>query len=82
MIGARIFDGDIVFIRQQDIVDNGEIAAVIIEDDATLKRVNYFPEKNLLILKAENSEYSDLVYSGEEHIKILGKAVAFQSAVR
>lgn len=84
MIGARIFDGDIVFIRQQDAVDNGEIAAVIIEDETTLKRVNYFPEKNLLILKAENSEYSDLVYSGEElnHIKILGKAVAFQSAVR
>lgn len=84
MIGARIFDGDIVFIRQQDAVDNGEIAAVIIEDETTLKRVNYFPEKNLLILKAENSEYSDLVYSGEElnHIKILGKAVAFQSVVR
>ena len=84
MIGARIFDGDIVFIRQQDMVDNGEIAAVIIDDETTLKRVNYFPEKNLLILKAENSEYSDLVYSGEEldHIKILGKAVAFQSAIR
>lgn len=84
MIGARIYDGDIVFIRKQDMVDNGEIAAVIIEDEATLKRVNYYPEKNLLILKAENPRYEDLVYTGEQldHIIILGKAVAFQSDVR
>ena len=84
MIGARIYDGDIVFIKKQEMVDNGEIAAVIIEDEATLKRVNYFPEKNLLILKAENSNYEDLVYTGEQldHIIILGKAVAFQSDIR
>ena len=83
MIGARIYDGDIVFIKKQEMVDNGEIAAVIIEDEATLKRVNYFPEKNLLILKAENSKYEDLVYTGEQldHIIILGKAVAFQSDI-
>lgn len=84
MTGARIYDGDIVFIRKQEMVNNGEIAAVIIDDEATLKRVNYFPDKNLLILKAENSKYEDLVYSGEQldHIIILGKAVAFQSDVR
>lgn len=84
MIGARIYDGDIVFIRKQEMVNNGEIAAVIIDDGATLKRVNYYPEKNLLILKAENSNYEDLVYTGEQldHIIILGKAVAFQSDVR
>lgn len=84
MIGARIQDGDIVFIRKQSMVDNGEIAAVVIDDEATLKRVNYYPEKNLLILKAENPDYEDLVYTGEQldHIIILGKAVAFQSDVR
>lgn len=84
MIGARIYDGDIVFIRKQEMVNNGEIAAVIIDDEATLKRVNYYPEKNLLILKAENSNYEDLVYTGEQldHIIILGKAVAFQSDIR
>ena len=84
MIGARIYDGDIVFIMKQEMVDNGEIAAVIIEDEATLKRVNYYPEKDLLILKAENSQYEDLVYTGEQlnHIIILGKAVAFQSDSR
>lgn len=83
MIGARIYDGDIVFIRKQPMVEDGEIAAVIIDDEATLKRV-YYPEKNLLILKAENSKYEDLIYTGEElnHIRILGKAVAFQSDIR
>lgn len=84
MIGARIYDGDIVFIRKQEMVDDGEIAAVVIEDEATLKRVNYYPEKDLLILKAENSKYEDLIYTGEElnHIRILGRAVAFQSDIK
>ena len=81
MINARILDGDIVFIRRQDMVENGEIAAVIINDEATLKRVYYYRDKNLLILKPENPAYQDLIYTNEEleTIKILGKAVAFQS---
>lgn len=84
MIGARINDGDIVFIRKQSTVNNGEIAAVVIDDEATLKRVNYYPDKNLLILKAENPKYDDFVYSGEQldHVIILGKAMAFQSDVQ
>ena len=45
MIGARIHDGDIVFCRSQNMVENGEIAAVIIGDEATLKRVYYYPDK-------------------------------------
>ena len=83
MTGARIFDGDIVFIRAQSSVDNGEIAAVIINDEATLKRVYYYPEKGKLILQAENPKYEPLVYIGEElnEIRILGKAVAFQSDI-
>ena len=81
MIGARIFDGDIVFIRAQDAVENGEIAAVVIEDEATLKRVYFYPEKNKLILSPENPKYEPLVFIGEEmnSVKILGKAVAYQS---
>lgn len=84
MTGARILDGDIVFIRKQDMVDNGEIAAVVIGDEATLKRVNYYPEKNLLILKAENPLYPDQIYAEDQldTVKVLGKAVAFQSDVR
>ena len=84
MINARINDGDIVFIQQTDMVDDGEIAAVIIEDEATLKRVYYYPDQNKLILNPENPKYAPLVYIGEEldHIRILGRAVAFQSAIR
>ena len=83
MIGARINDGDIVFIREQAIVDDGDIAAVIIDDEATLKRVYYEKEKNRLTLQAENPKYRPLSYEGEElnHIKILGKAIAFQSDI-
>lgn len=84
MTGARIMDGDIVFIKQCSMVQNGEIAAVIIEDEATLKRVYYYPDKNKIVLYAENPKYEPFVYMGEElnSIRILGKAVAFQSAVR
>lgn len=83
MINARINDGDIVFIREQPSVYNGEIAAVVIDDEATLKRVFYYPEKDLFILKAENPKYDDLIYSKSEldNIRILGKAIAFQSDV-
>ena len=83
MIGARIHDGDIVFIRAQDSVDNGQIAAVIINDEATLKRVYYFPEESKLVLSPENPSFAPLVYVGEElnSIKIIGKAVAFHSRV-
>lgn len=82
MTGARIYDGDIVFIREQPLVNNGEIAAVIINDEATLKRV--FLSENKLVLQAENPTYPPLVYVGDElnNIRILGKAIAFQSDVR
>lgn len=81
MIGARIADGDLVFIRRQPTVENGEIAAVIIDDTATLKRVYYYPEEQKLALHAENPRYAPLVYQGEEldHIRILGKAIGFCS---
>lgn len=84
MINARIYDGDIVFIREQPMVEKGEIAAVIINDEATLKRVYYYPEQNKIILNPENPAYEPFVYVGEElnSIRILGKAIAFQSDVR
>ena len=80
---ARIYDGDIVFVRSQDIVDEGDIAAVIIDDEATLKRVYYNREEERIVLMPANPRYAPLIYSGEQlsHIRILGKAVAFQSAL-
>ena len=84
MINARIYDGDIVFIRKDEELVNGEIYAVAIGDEATLKRVYLDKEKNTVQLVAENPKYQPLVYIGDElnAIHILGKAVAFQSDVR
>ena len=85
MINARINDGDIVFIRKQPIVDNGDIAAVVVgtEAEATLKRFFYYREKALLILRPENPAYADLIFQNEEinNVKVIGKAIAFQSDV-
>lgn len=86
MVGARINDGDIVYIRQQDEVENGEIAAVLVDDagesDATLKRVYLY--ENQIVLQAENPKYSPWVYTGEDmnKVRIIGKAVAFLSEVQ
>lgn len=81
MIDARIYDGDIVFIRKQDYVDDGAIAAVLIDDDATLKRV-YRLTDGRLELRAANARYAPILIGGEGEtrtVRILGKAVAFQS---
>lgn len=84
MTGARIYDGDIVFIRKQEMVDDGEIAAVLIDDEATLKRVYYDQESNVIQLFAENPQYKTMRFAGEEldHIRILGKAVALQTDIK
>ncbi len=83
MINARIYDGDVVFIKEMPMVNNGEIAAVIIDNEATLKKVYYYPDKGKLVLYPENPEYEPFVYIGEElnYIRILGKAVYFMSAL-
>ena len=79
MINARIADGDIVFIRQQSMVDNGEIAAVVIGDEATLKRV--YKTADGIMLVAENPAYQPMYFPGDElsQAYVLGKAIGFQS---
>ena len=79
MIDARINDGDIVFIREQPCVENGEIAAVLIDNEVTLKR--FYKNDGLVMLKPENSKYQPLMYIKEDfkQVRILGKAIFFQS---
>lgn len=83
MINARISDGDLVFIRQQPEVENGEIAAVAIDDEATLKRF-YRYGNDLVVLRAENPAYADQEYRGNDlnRIRVLGKAVCFQGNIK
>ncbi len=83
MINARIYDGDIVYIRRQDAVNDGEIAAVLTEDgEATLKRVRLFPDH--IALMPENPMYKPLVFWHEEMntVRILGKAIAFTGVIK
>lgn len=82
MINARIFDGDVVFIKEQPTVKNGEIAAVVIENEVTLKRVYLY--NNRVELRPENPTYPVLNFEGDqlETVRIIGKAVAFQSYIR
>ena len=70
--------GDIVFIRKQDAVNDGQIASVIIDDHATLKRIYHIPNGVQLI--SENPTYPPQTYSSDapNHVTILGKAVAYK----
>lgn len=82
MIDARIHNGDTVYIRSQATVNNGEIGAVLIGEEATLKRI--FIDGDTLTLVPCNSRYQPFVYRGEEleEIRILGKAVGFTSKIQ
>lgn len=81
MINARIYDGDIVFIHQQPEVENGEIAAVAIDDAVTLKRV--YISDTFVELRAENPKYKPMVFNQSNclNFRILGKAIAFQGDI-
>lgn len=82
MINAKIENGDTVYIRKQNVVENGEIAAVLIGEDVTLKKV--FLSKDLLKLVPANDDYEPFIYSAEEaeNIRIIGKAVAILKNIK
>lgn len=84
MTGANIYDGDIIFAHSQNMVDNGEIAVVIIGEEAALKRVYYYPQENKLLLASENPKYAPLSYSGREleQVRIIGKAVVHYGIIK
>ena len=77
MVEAGIQDGDIVYVRCQPRVENGEIAAVLIGDEATLKRIYYDGESIMLI--PANRAYQPKTYRGQEleGIRIEGKVVGY-----
>ena len=73
MVEEGIFDGDLAFIRQQPILENGEIGAVILGNEATLKRV--YQDNGLIILQPANRNYKAMtIKSGT--VTIAGKLVA------
>lgn len=78
MVGAHILDGDISIIRPQQVVENGDIAAVLVQDlipEATLKIVRWTQKS--LSLEPANPAYTALVFKGRQRrqVSILGKCV-------
>lgn len=81
MTGARINDGDLVYIRTQEDVETGEIAAVLLDDEATLKRV--YKSDGAIVLQPANPAYDIKIIAGQalDTFRIIGKAVAFTSVI-
>ena len=84
MINIGIHDGDIIFVKEQPTVENGQVAVVALGDEACLKRFYYYQEKSLMILKSENPAYQDIIKVGPEleDVRVLGRAVKYQGTVR
>lgn len=82
MINARIFPGDLVFIKEQPDVENGEIAAVLIDGEATLKRVYKYDGR--IELRPENPLYEVIQIEGDaiQDLRILGKAISIMGQIR
>jgi len=82
MIDAGIRDGSIVFVKKQPTVENGQIAVVLIEDEATLKRVYFDKSSKRMILNPANSAYAPIIVDKGQldsgSVRILGKAVMCQ----
>lgn len=76
-MAPKILDGDLVAIRQQETIENGQIAAILIDNEATLKRVYTYPDK--VILSPINPDYEPIILTGPDmqSIRIEGKAVGF-----
>lgn len=75
MIDVGIHDGDIVFFRNTPLVENGKIAAVIIDNTTTLKR--FFKSEHEIILQPENKEYSPIIIREDDgqEVRVLGEMV-------
>lgn len=84
MVNARIFDGDLVFVRLQPEVETGQIAVVRLGDEYTLKRVYIGPD--YVELRAENPLYAPIILRGadleSDHFQVVGLAVAYLSRIR
>ena len=72
-----LFDGDIVFVREQPDVLDGQIAVVLVDDSATLKVLYHIPDGIQLVSK--NSAYAPMIYAGlhASAVRVLGLAVQY-----
>ncbi len=78
MIGDGILPGDLVLLRPDVHLHSGEVAAVQVGEDATLKRVHFQPGEATITLKASNPAYNDMIVPAEQ-VRIVG---VFRGLVR
>lgn len=73
MIGARIYDGDIVYVDKSSVIENGDIVVALVDgENATLKR--YFKYSSTIVLRPENPALSEMEFNAKDkYFKILGK---------
>lgn len=71
MINARILNGDLVLIRRQEDIENGEIGAIVVNDKIYLKRI--YKDGNLISLHSENTNYPRMSVSEDDVVYIVGK---------
>ena len=83
MNNCKIDDGDTIYIRKQNVVDDGDIALVLVDDTATIKRFYDYPDKVILKPDSRNPHHKDLEYDKSEHtIVIQGKVIFIKTFVR
>ncbi len=77
MRDARILPGDLVYVRPQDYLDEGDIGVVLLEDEATIKRIHY-QQKNMILTPA-NENYQPIILTPADiearHVRIVGKVL-------
>jgi len=74
MKNAGILDGDVVIVQHDATVKSGEIAVVLIGDEATVKR--FFPRRDKLLLFPENDDYEPIeVRPSDPDVRVAGKVV-------
>lgn len=76
MIEAGILDGDLVLVRSQPTVNNGEIAVAMIENEATCKK--FYKEKDHVRLEPANSSFAPIIV---EEVTILGKVIGLMRKI-
>jgi repressor LexA len=74
MVDAAILEDDLVLVRPQPFVEQGEIAVVMIDDEATVKRFFKYPDR--IELRPENEQFRPIVCSPDDDVRIVGKVVA------
>ena len=81
MINKGILSGDIVLIRPQQVANNGEVVAVMVDGDATLKQ--FFRERDRIVLQPANPNYDPIVIRpGQGEVTIVGKMIGLYRTVK